>query len=87
MVEAHGQTIDLLVSDVIMPEMNGRELAENLAPQHPGMRVLFVSGYAADHLDAHAMNGGLENFLAKPFGPTALLRRVREVLDAGSILA
>jgi len=79
---AHQGTIDLLISDVMMPGMSGTELADRLAPEHPKMRVLFVSGYAADHLDAHGMGGGAVELLQKPFGPTALLRRVREVLDA-----
>ena len=83
---ANAGAIDLLISDVIMPGMNGRELAEKLSPQYPDLRRLFVSGYAVDHLEAHTVRGGVEEFLPKPFGPTALLRRVRQVLDAGRVI-
>ncbi len=80
-VEAHDGTIDILISDVIMPGMSGKELADSLATEHPDTHVLFVSGYTADHLDDHGVRSEAVEFLQKPFGPTALLRRVREVLD------
>ncbi len=79
-------TIDLLISDVIMPGMNGKELADRLAAEYPAMRVLFVSGYAADYLGARGVWSVPAEFLQKPFGPTALLRRVREILDAERVL-
>ncbi len=74
--------IDPLISDVVMPGMDGKEPADTLKPRYSDMGVLFVSGYALDHLDAHGVRGGVVEFLQKPFGPTALLRRVREVIDA-----
>ncbi len=78
---SHDGRIDLLISDVVMPGMNGRALVDLVAPKHPGMRVLFVSGYPADHLDAQGIRRGTVELLAKPFGPSALLERVREVLE------
>ncbi len=73
---------DLLLTDVMMPEMNGRELASLLATTRPGMRVLFMSGYASHVLHE---DGGLHedtNFLEKPFALAALAEKVRSVLDA-----
>jgi DNA-binding response OmpR family regulator len=72
--------VDLVVTDVVMPRMNGSELASRLLLERPGMRVLFVSGYANDVLD---VRGGLEpgtDYLQKPFTPSVLLDRVRELL-------
>jgi PAS domain S-box-containing protein len=68
--------IDLLVTDVVMPRMSGRELARRLTQARPAMRVILVSGHPED-----APAGGYA-FLPKPITPDALLRRVREVLDA-----
>ena len=76
--------IDLLLTDVMMPGMNGRQLAELLLARRPLLRVLFMSGYAEDVL---ATNVGLvpgAAFLGKPFKPKALVSKVREVLDAPS---
>jgi CheY-like chemotaxis protein len=73
--------VDLLISDVIMPGMNGPELAQNLRALRPGLRVLYVSGYTDS---AIAREGELEPgtaFLHKPFTPDQLARKVREVLD------
>ena len=69
-----------MVTDVVMPRMNGSEMASQLLLERPGTRVLFVSGYANDVLDAR---GGLEpstEYLQKPFTPSVLLDRVRELL-------
>ncbi len=80
--KAHGcRRIDLLVTDVIMPRMEGRELAYWLRVVAPEMRVLFISGYTdRATLSPGSMQPGMA-FLQKPFGPSALARRVREVLD------
>ena len=73
--------IDLLLSDVVMPEMNGKDLAEAMAGSYPEMRVLFVSGYTGDVLGSEVSRSEGKDFLQKPFSPTVLLKRVRELLD------
>jgi CheY-like chemotaxis protein len=81
-VRAHPGTIHLLLTDVILPETSGPDLAEHLLALVPGLRVLFVSGYTGGHLAAEDVFASGLAFLAKPFSPEALLGRVREVLDA-----
>ena len=79
---AHEGPIDMLVSDMIMPHMNGRELARQLLEERPAVRVLFISGYAGNTLQSA---GALESeapFLQKPFAPVALTTQVRQILDA-----
>jgi PAS domain S-box-containing protein len=80
-VRNHVGHIDLLLTDVVMPQMGGQQLAEQLRPGHPEMSIIFMSGYTNNAL-MHA--GSLEPgtaFLQKPFTPDVLLRKVREVLD------
>jgi PAS domain S-box-containing protein len=80
--EHHAGTIHLLVSDVVMPGMRGREVGLLLGPARPEMRVLYLSGYADESVVYQGeVEPGLA-FLQKPFTPDALARRVREVLDA-----
>lgn len=77
----HEGRIHLLVTDVVMPEMTGRQLAEGLAKSKPRLKVLYLSGYTPDTVVRH---GVLENetaFLQKPFTPLALAQKVREALD------
>jgi response regulator RpfG family c-di-GMP phosphodiesterase len=78
----HPGPIDLLVSDVIMPELGGAELAQRLKRTHPETRVLYVSGYADDAIGQHGVLAEDASFLAKPFTSESLVRKVREVLDA-----
>jgi two-component system cell cycle sensor histidine kinase/response regulator CckA len=75
--------IDLVITDVVMPGMPGPELAQRLEASQPGLRVLYMSGYADDTMARHGVNEEHVSFLAKPFTPDELARRVREVLDAG----
>jgi two-component system, cell cycle sensor histidine kinase and response regulator CckA len=74
--------IHLLITDVVMPEMGGRELAQRLVAPRPAMKILFVSGYT----DAAIMQQGVLTpgaaFLQKPFTPDSLARKVRDVLDS-----
>ncbi|MBZ5592112.1 MAG: response regulator [Acidobacteriia bacterium] len=81
LAEHHGGPIHLLITDVVMPQMSGREAAEKLRALRPGLQVLYVSGYTETTV---ARSGDLTagaRFLQKPFTPLALVRRVRELLD------
>lgn len=71
---------DLLVTDVVMPDMHGPELARRLRELHPGMRVLFTSGYAADRLTERGVVAEGVHFVAKPFERTRLLEKIAAVL-------
>jgi two-component system cell cycle sensor histidine kinase/response regulator CckA len=77
----HAGTIDLLVTDVVMPGMSGREVALLLAPARPHMKVLYLSGYTDESIVRHGMLEPGIAFLQKPFTAEALARKVREVLD------
>jgi two-component system cell cycle sensor histidine kinase/response regulator CckA len=77
------QSFDLLITDVVMPEMNGKELAEKITRQSPGIKTLYISGYAEDTIgDQNIFLEGL-SFLPKPFSPRALAQKVRYILDNG----
>jgi len=77
----HAGTIHLLVTDVVMPQMSGRELAQRLATLRPELKVLYMSGYTDDAIVRHGVLASGIAFLSKPFTPNALALKVREVLD------
>jgi nitrogen-specific signal transduction histidine kinase/CheY-like chemotaxis protein len=78
----HKGHIDLLLTDVIMPDTNGRKLAETIRAARPGLRVLYMSGYPDGAIASHGMLEPGVAYLAKPFTTDAVTRRVREVLEA-----
>jgi signal transduction histidine kinase/ligand-binding sensor domain-containing protein/CheY-like chemotaxis protein len=78
---SHPSEIDLLITDVIMPRMDGNQLANTLTKFRPQTRVLFISGYQGNVLSARRKTGIPFNFLPKPFTPEALTKKVREVLE------
>lgn len=75
-------TIQLVVTDVVMPGMSGRVLVEQLRRDHPGLKFLFVSGYTDDAVVKHGVFEARDAFLQKPFTPRSLVRKVREILDS-----
>lgn len=74
----------LLLSDVIMPAMGGRELADALRKARPDLRVLFMSGYTEGAISRHGVLEGGAAFIGKPFTPADLARKVRETLQAAA---
>jgi two-component system cell cycle sensor histidine kinase/response regulator CckA len=76
-----GWPVDLLLTDVVMPGMNGRVLAEQLVPRQPGMKVLYMSGYTDSFIAGHGVLDPATHLLHKPFTEEVFVRKVREVLD------
>ena len=79
--EAHDGSIDLLIADVVMPKMGGKETAERLQPLYPQMKVIYMSGYTDNAILHHGVLAPGLNFFEKPFTPEGLARKVREILD------
>jgi len=84
MIKNGNERPDLLITDVIMPEMNGRELYDELRRGMPDLPCLFMSGYTSDIIDRQGILEADVHFLQKPFRPTMLLQKVRSVLDGDS---
>jgi PAS domain S-box-containing protein len=80
--ERHAGPIHLMLTDVVMPQLSGHELARRLGPLRPEMRVLYMSGYTDDDIVRHGVLGAGIAFIAKPFTPDALATKVRAVLSA-----
>ena len=79
--ESHGSRIDLLITDVVMPEMGGQQVAELVSARRRGIKTLFLSGYADDAVVRHGVLTSEAAFLQKPFAQIGLANKVREVLD------
>lgn len=82
----HFGTIDLLLTDVVMPGMGGRELLQKVSEIRASIKVLYMSGYTDDSIVRHGVLTAEVHFLQKPFSPLALARKVREVLDSSEVL-
>ena len=78
---AASSSFDLLITDVVLPEMSGRALAEQLLAMHPRLKVLYMSGYTDDAIVRQGVFAHETQFIHKPFDHDALLRKAREVLD------
>lgn len=81
LANTHPGTIDLLLTDVVMPGMNGRLVAEKLREQRPPLKVLYMSGYMDDEVLQRGIREGTDAFLPKPFSPPQLLEKIRQLLD------
>ena len=80
--ERNGHGVDLVLTDVVMPQMGGKDLADTLRVEYPAVKVLFASGYTEDAIVHHGVIDPNVAFIEKPYTPGALARKVREVLDA-----
>ena len=79
--DEHAGNIHLLLTDVVMPEMNGKALADRLSARHPDLRVLYISGYTDNSIAERHIVDHSADFLEKPFTVATLARKVRQVLD------
>jgi two-component system, cell cycle sensor histidine kinase and response regulator CckA len=84
LVKEHAGEIHMLMTDVVMPEMNGRDLADQLHTFYPGIKTLFMSGYTANAIAHHGVLDEGVHFIQKPFSMQCLASKIREVLDSQS---
>ena len=82
LIKTHDRDIHLLITDVVMPEMNGRELAERITAIKPGLKCLYISGYTADVIARQGVLDEGVHFIQKPFKRSEIAKKVREVLNA-----
>ena len=80
--ETSDATIDLLLTDVIMPDLSGPELAKRLRTLRPGLKVLYMSGYPGEFIARHGISEAEMAYLQKPFSQEALMGKMRQVLDS-----
>ncbi len=80
-MEQHATTVDLLLTDVVMPEMKGSELAVLFQEKYPNTKILFMSGYLSPSIPEEEINCGMKGFLQKPVQPRELAFKLREMLD------
>ncbi|MDZ7665267.1 MAG: response regulator [Desulfotignum sp.] len=81
LAKAHADKIHLLMTDVVMPEMNGRDLARQITALYPAIRLLFMSGYTANVIAHHGVLDDGMAFIQKPFSMADMTAKVREALD------
>ena len=79
----HAGGIQLLLTDIIMPRLSGKGLAQEILEEQPEIKVIFMSGYANELLGERGVIEEKTHFISKPFSEAELIRKVREVLDAG----
>jgi len=79
--EKYKRPIQLILTDVVLPQISGRDLVERLAPSRPGMRVLYMSGYTENAIVTHGVLNADVGFLQKPFKVDQMVRKIREILD------
>lgn len=84
LADRHGGKIDLLMTDIVMPGINGRELSERLTRAYPAMKTLFTSGYTEDVIVRHGVIDSQLNFIGKPYSLQGIARKIREALGSGT---
>jgi two-component system, cell cycle sensor histidine kinase and response regulator CckA len=82
LAQTRQEPIHLLITDVVMPDMNGKELARQIQTLRPGLKCLFISGHTADILAPHGILAPGVHFIQKPFSMSDLAEKIRSVLDA-----